>query len=279
MNLLGKILCVAIFLLSVSFAVLSLAVNASHGNWRDIVMDPNQGLRQQVEQIERTNQQLREARQRTEEALAREQAARRTALAALQTQLDQRTQLLQQSEETVQQLEARNTVLTQLDRSRAEELARLTEANTNLEQQIRQEREDRDTLFAQVLELTDRNNSLIGLLDVEQERNTQLVSQLTRYTEVLDARGIRAEDPIDGAPPERRGRVLVVNQPRRLVEISIGYDEGLREGHTLHVTRSGRYMGKLQVRRTEPDRAVAEILDSFLQGPIREGDRVDTSIE
>ena len=65
----------------------------------------------------------------------------------------------------------------------------------------------------------------------------------------------------------------------KLVEISIGYDDGLRRGHHLEVTRGGRYVGRLKVRETEPDRAVAEIMRDYSEGIIEEGDRVDTTLE
>ena len=64
-----------------------------------------------------------------------------------------------------------------------------------------------------------------------------------------------------------------------MAEISIGFDEGLRDGHLLDVTRDGRYITRVRVRKTEPDRAVAEILADFNEGIIQEGDRVDTAIE
>ncbi|MEM8912913.1 MAG: hypothetical protein AAGC97_14190, partial [Planctomycetota bacterium] len=70
-----------------------------------------------------------------------------------------------------------------------------------------------------------------------------------------------------------------VNRPRKLVEVSIGYDDGLRQGHLLEVTRGGRYVTRLRVRNTNPDRAVAEILNDYSEGAIQEGDRVDTTIE
>lgn len=259
--------------------ILSLVANASHRNWRDVVLDPSTGLKKRVEVIEQTNVQLRDARERTQLALDREQASRRTALAALQTQLDQLEQLLQGSESRVQLLEAKNTELTQTDRSRAEELQKLTEETRKLREQIRTEQEDRDTLFAETLELTDQMNRLRGIVQQQTERNTQLMAQVTRYKEVVDARGIDINEPLDGAPPERNGTVLVLDRPRKLVEVSIGYDDGLRDGHLLDVTRRDRFVGKLRVRRTEPDRAVAEILPDYSQGIIQEGDRVDTAIE
>jgi hypothetical protein len=277
MTLLGKFLAMLILILSTVFMGLALAVNASHRNWRDVVLDPSTGLKRRVEIAATTNDQLRADRQRTQAALDREQAARRTALAALQTQLDQIEQVLRTSEATVQQLEARNTELSQLDRSRAEELQRLTEETRNLREQIRSEQEDRDTLFAETLQMTDDMNRLRGIVQQQSERNAQLLAQVTRYREVVDMRGIDVDEPLDGAPPDRNGTVLVVNRPLGLVEVSIGFDDGLRDGHLLDVTRGGRYLSRLRIRRTEPNRAVAEILQDYHQGPIQEGDRVDTT--
>lgn len=279
MTFLGKIFSALVLILSVVFMALALAVNASHRNWRDVVMEPGTGLKAKVEEVERNIIGMRDRLQASQEALAREQAARRTSLAALQTQLDQAQQNLQTSEAAVQQLEAKNTELAQLDKSRAEELQRITAENSQLRSQIRTEQEDRDTLFAQTLLLTDQMNTLRSLLDVERERNEQLIAQVDRFVEVLEAKGINVNDPIDGAPPERNGVVLVVHRPSDLVEVSIGYDDGLREGHLLDVTRSGQYLGKLRVRKTEPDRAVAEILPEYRTGIIKERDRVDTSVQ
>jgi hypothetical protein len=115
-----------------------------------------------------------------------------------------------------------------------------------------------------------------------EERNQQLLTQLTRYQEVIDKFGMNPNDPLDGAPPSVNGEVLVVNQPINMVELSIGWDEGLRVGHMLEVTRGGQYLGKVRVKKADPvnpDRAVAEILNDFRQGVIQKGDRVDTTLD
>ncbi|TWU19751.1 hypothetical protein [Allorhodopirellula heiligendammensis] len=278
MNLLGKSFSVLILLLSVVFMVMALAVNASHRNWRDVVMSDN-GLKAQIETYERTNNQLREARARTQADLDRERVARRTALAALETKQTALAAQLSTSEGIVQQEQAKNTELAQLDRSRAEELEKLTAEAAMLRSQIRKEQQDRDNLFAETLKLTDDMNSLRGIVQLQQDRNDQLLAQVTRYKEVVDAAGLNMNDPLDGSPPDRNGNVLVINRPRKLVEVSIGYDDGLREGHLLEVSRGGRYVSRLRVRKTEPDRAVAEILNDYSEGAIQEGDRVDTTIE
>jgi len=279
MTLLGKWFLAFTCFLSIVFMILALVANASHRNWRNVVLDPNTGLKKRVELVEQTNVQLRDDRERVQLNLDREQAARRTALSALQTQLDQVEQLRKDSEARVETLEGRTTELTQTDRSRALELQQLTEETRKLRDLIRKEQEDRDTLFAETLELTDQTNRLRGIVQQQTERNQQLMAQVTRYKEVVDARGIDVNEPVDGSPPDRNGTVLVLDRPRKLVEISIGYDDGLRDGHLLDVTRRDRFVGKLRVRRTEPDRAVAEILPDYSEGIIQEGDRVDTAFE
>ena len=108
MTLLGKAFTVVIFLLSLTFMVLALAVNASHRNWRDLVLG-DEGYAARIAAITIENEQLQDAKQRAQASLDREQAARRTALAALQTQLDQLKDELSVSVNTVQKLEAKNT--------------------------------------------------------------------------------------------------------------------------------------------------------------------------
>lgn len=259
--------------------ILALVANASHRNWRDVVLDPQNGLKKRIEGIEQTNSQLRDARERTQLALDREQASRRTALAALQSQLDQLQQVLARTENAAAQLESRNTELSQASRTSAQELEKLTEETRKLREQIRTEQEDRDTLFAETLEMTDSMNRLRGIVQQQTERNDQLMAQVNVFKRVVDLKGIDINEPLDGAPPERNGSVLVINRSLKLAEISIGFDEGLRDGHLLDVTRNGRYVGRIRVRKTEPDRAVAEILADFSEGIIQEGDRVDTTIE
>ena len=282
MTLLGKSFTAVILILSTVFMVLSLAVNASHRTWKDVVItgvDGRPGLKKQIEDISRVNEQLRESRQRTLAALDREQAARQTALAALQTQLDRLDSDLQQSQQAEQELRAQLTVANQTALSRSQELERLTTENTRLRSQIRSEQQDRDELFAQALQLTDEMNRLRGFKQQLEQRNKQLMAQVTRFEEVVTAKGIDVNEPLDGAPPERNGNILQIDRPTALVLVSIGYDEGLRKGHFLEVTRDGRYVGKLKVRDTEPDRAVAEILKDYSEGILQEGDRVDTTLD
>ena len=282
MTLLGKCLTALILILSVMFAALALVANASHKNWRDVVLtgvNGELGLKDQIEAIDRDNQQLRDQRDRTKIALAREQVARRTALAALQSQLDRLSDELGRSGADVEGLRTQVTVLTQTDLDKTKQLETLTGENARLRTSVREEQAARDTLFTTTLELTDQMNVLRGFKQRLEQRNKQLMAQATRFEEVISARGIDINEPLDGAPPERNGNILQIDRPSHLVLVSIGADEGLRPGHFLEVTRAGRYVGKLKVRDTEPDRSVAEILKDYSEGILQEGDRVDTTLD
>lgn len=282
MTLLGKFFTATICLLAAIFMVLSLVVNATHRNWRSVAVEGingEPGLTSQIESLERVNSQLRDEKKSIQSSLDREQAARRTALASLQTQLDQLAGELQQSESQVQQLTAQNTELVQTDASRVEQLTQLNDENIKLRASISEEQQNRDELFNQLLAATDAGNQLRGLKQQLEERNEQLVKQVTRFQEVVTSKGIDVNAPLDGAPPQRNGRVLVIDRPNRLAQISIGSDEGLRKGHFLEVTRDGRYVGKLKVLRTDVDQAVTQILEDYSESTLREGDRVDTTID
>ena len=78
--------------------------------------------------------------------------------------------------------------------------------------------------------------------------------------------------------PDVDGQILKVNDSGKLVELSIGHDEGLREGHTLVLYRGSSYIGKFQIRETAPDRAVGQLLEKFSNGPIKVNDSVTANL-
>ena len=63
-----------------------------------------------------------------------------------------------------------------------------------------------------------------------------------------------------------------------LIEITVGADDGLKAGQTVEVFRGDKYLGRAQVLKTSPDRAVARVLRQFQTGPIEEGDNVATKL-
>jgi hypothetical protein len=84
---------------------------------------------------------------------------------------------------------------------------------------------------------------------------------------------------VDDVPPaDLRGEVLAVNS-NQLVEISLGRDDGLREGHTLEIYRGAQYLGRVQISKTQDDKSIGKILASFRKGYIQAGDKVASKVQ
>lgn len=276
MSLLGKVFIVATLLLSLLFFFAAAAVNATHNNWRDAVITPNTGFRDKLADTERVNQQLRAEVEAKQNELAKEQASRRSALSALQTQLTQVRDDLSKKDKQLSDLQAAHSELAASEKSSQEVLARLTKETEQLRALITTTRADRDSQFNKVVELTDGVAQLQGELQALTERREQLLGQITMMKSQLDILGINPETPLDLAP-EVKGEILVVGKSG-LVEISLGSDDGLREGLELDVSRGSQYLGRIRVRTTESDKAVCEILESYRKGAIQPGDKVDSKL-
>ena len=60
------------------------------------------------------------------------------------------------------------------------------------------------------------------------------------------------------------------------IAISLGTDDGIREGHTLDIYRNDRFIGKAVVTKADYNMSAARIDRDFLQAPVAEGDYVTT---
>lgn len=134
-----------------------------------------------------------------------------------------------------------------------------------LRAEIREAIAARDKLFAQVVELTDKMHQLQGAMKALKERNAQLLDQLSKAKSAADGEQIRVD-----------GVVTALGQGG-LVEVSIGSDDGVRAGTKLDVVRGDTYIGRVQVLRTDPDRAVARPIPDLMKGLPRIRDRVFTA--
>lgn len=280
MNLLGKIFVVIILVLSVVFMALAMMVYATHKNWQEVVEGPN-GLQKQLDDARNEYSQLQNQFNRLESQLEAE------AEAALQ-------QVRKLESERVALVERNSAIQTELDeerRNRREHTAafeatqqinqRLAGEVTNLRDDIRANQEARDTAFASSLEATEELHQVKGQLDNTLERTRQLTGQVADYASIMRSEGIDPNTPPDAVVPNVNGLVSQVKQSagQQLVEVTIGADDGLKQGHTVEVFRGDKYLGRLAILKTSPDRAVGRVDRRFQQGQIVEGDRVATRIQ
>jgi hypothetical protein len=279
MNWLGKVFVVLILIMSLVFMGLAMAVYATHKNWKEIIEGPN-GLAAQLQQAEAQNTQLTEQHNRKVEELDAEIQAERQQIQKLESE---RVALIARNTE----MQAERDQLVQ-ERREATAAVAATQANNDklatdavtLRQQIRDEQQARDAAFNATLAATEELHQLRNEYETALERSQQLTQQNAGMSHIMRAEGLDPEADPSGTVPTVDG---IVSQIRRiaggqLAEVSIGSDDGLKEGNKLHVYRGSRYLGRLEVVETSPDKSVGRVERAYQQGAIQEGDRVATRL-
>jgi hypothetical protein len=154
-----------------------------------------------------------------------------------------------------------------------EQNERLNEQRDTLLTQIREQQTKGDTLFQMAKNATLELQQRLGDLDGLKERLNQLLPQLAQFTAAYGS------VPSDYAP-EVDGVIRVVRQEgiHKLIEVSIGSDDGLQRGTELLIYRGGNFLGKARVKDTRPDEAVCEVIPGSVEGNIQAGDRVATRV-
>lgn len=271
MTLLGKVFTGLIFLLSVVFFALSIAVNATHTNQKLAA----EAAKKRADASDEEVRQVKTLLENTKTDLAIEQAARQTALEALQGQLGAATEDRESAERALRDLQASLTAAIQTNRANADELDATRKENAALRQDIVSARLDRDQLFQRLVSATDTTNRLYGDLQSLALREKELAEDYTKAKELLEILDVKPDTLLTA--PAVNGEVLAVDTSG-LVEVSLGRDDGMRAGFTLDVHRDGQYLGRLLVKTVRDDKSVAQILDGYRRGYIRPGDRVDSKL-
>jgi len=276
MNTLGKALTVIIVLAAVCLACVSVMVYATHKNWKteadrlktelSTAQNQNQQLETKFRSLDSQLKAEIEAAQQDVRKLESERVQLLTQNTSIQTQLDGLLQGQRKNVAAVASTQANNEELTK-------EVAGLQAA-------LRENQQKRDEAFATTVKATDALHQAQGKLSALVERNGQLTQEVATRSSLLRENGF---DPtaVPGAEvPQVRGLVSAIHRTAgsQLIEITVGSDDGLKPSHTVEVFRGERYLGRAEILRTEPDRAVGRILRKFQQGQIQEGDHVATKL-
>jgi chemotaxis protein histidine kinase CheA len=262
---------------------LAMAVYATHRNWKNVIdgTPGSPGLRQKLADAEQQNSQLVATHNRKVEELEAEKDAALRQVAQLEgerTGLVSRNQTIQAELDKLNQDIADATAAVSATQANNDKLAAEV---TNLRQQIRTAQQARDAAFKETLASTERLHQLTGEYEIARERLEQLNRQVTGLRTVMQANDINPDTDPTGVVPTVDG---VVSQVRRvpgdqLVEVTIGADDGLKEGDNVIVYRGTRYLGRLVIMETSPDKSVGRVERRYQQGQIQEGDRVATRLK
>jgi hypothetical protein len=106
------------------------------------------------------------------------------------------------------------------------------------------------------------------------------MKQVSGMTHVMRENHLNPATEPGSVVPTVNGLVTQIRRTggAQYVEISIGADDGLVEGNTLEVSRGGKYLGRIEIVETTPDKSVGRVDRRFQQGQIQENDRVATRI-
>jgi hypothetical protein len=277
MNWLGKVFVVVILILSLVFMGLAMAVYATHKNWQQVSLDLNKKL--QASQAE--NQKLQTEHNRRIEELesaktaAEQQAAKldaeRVALAEHNAQIQAELDGLRQNQ---------RVAIASVDATQKINVGLASDV-TGLRKQIKDAQLDRDKLFKSALDATEELHQAAGEYNTARERNEQLTKQTAGMTAVMREKGIDPNTDPGSVVPTVEGVISKIERKAggQLVEVTIGADDGLKAGNTLEVSRGAKYLGRVEIIQTSPDKSVGRVDRKFQQGQIQEGDRVATRIK
>lgn len=277
MNWLGKVFVVVILIMSLVFMGLSMAVYATHKNWKQA----SESLNTQLAQAKAENSRLVTDHNRRVEELDREKTSAEQQAVKLEAE---RASLAERNVQAQTELDG----LKQNQRDHIAAVASTQALNqglagevNELRGKIRAEQQSRDRVFKNALDATEQLHQAAGEYDSARERSEQLTKQVAGMTAVMREKGIDPATDPGSVVPTVEG---VVSQVRRtagaqLVEVSIGADDGLKTGNTVEISRGSKYLGRLDIIETSPDKSVGRVDRKFQQGQIQEGDRVRTRIK
>lgn len=270
MNLTGKILTGLILFMSIAFLVLAVMVGATHRNWKEIATT-------NAQQVNEARNVLNTYKGKSEEIkreLNAERVARTLRLSQLESQLNSaredfvnKEKLLRDqlaiSQKAQDALNIAETRIQQQDTV----VADLRAKNQTLIDDISTQRQS-------VVNLTNTNYQLQGELEQLKIMNMDLNENIAMNERVLVANGLTQNDLTSHIPPEVDGIVLRTRQ--NLIAISLGADDGVRDGHTFDIYRGDRFIGKAEVVQARNNMSAAKLIPEYLQAPVAEGDHVTT---
>jgi hypothetical protein len=230
----------------------------------DVAKQENASLQSKYNQLETQLTVEKDSAEQQVRKLEAERVALVDRNASIQTELDQLKQERREATAAVAATQQGNQ--------------RLADEVSKLREDIRTNQQARDQAFATTLQSTEELHQVKGQLETTDERNRQLMAQVAGMTSAMRENGLDPNTDPNSVVPRVDGRVSQVKQAGgdQLIEITIGADDGIKVGNTVEIYRDDKYLGRIEILKTSPDRAVGRVDRRFQTGLIQEGDRVAT---
>ena len=275
MNLMGKIFTLLIFFMSICFLVIAVMVGASHRNWKLAATE----MKAQADQARSRVRDVQASTTEMEKRLASERVARTFQLSQLESQLTRaKADLILKESQLRKETEIAQGHLANLEQAELrlkQQDAELADLRTNNDKLV----EDIRSKFKDVRDLTNQNFDLANQKALLEEQQSDLAATVAKQSKVMTANGLTENSHVDHIPAKLDGVVTQVSES--LFAISLGTDDGIRNGHQVDIFRKAsgtkaRFIGKGTVVNTREDLAAVRINRDFMVDTVKEGDHVTT---
>lgn len=281
MTFVGKILVIVIMVFALFFLALSTVVFTTSVDWKTELTKANEAKKKVTDEKNRLENNVKDAEAKL--ALAKNDTDK--AEVDFKNKIKELTsENARRQGEITDQRKIVETSLQEVKKAQDEAEARISEA-TVLRQNLKTIQDQRDSYLLQKTDLNQRIIILERELEVAKANNSDLRNRVAVLQGVMRKAGLN-DNPSDataiGSPPDVEGEVTRVDASGKTIEISIGKDDGLVEGHELIVFRTKPtpdFVCRVKIISADPDQASARVIGGTYQGKkIQEGDNVATKI-
>ena len=251
-------------------------------NWRRVIDNDSPeapGYKQRMQVVQVDNENLRSINDDWGEQLKAEKVNRENLVKELEQQRTKNQEEIAKLQQEVE--DARDTMRTKIAhiQSEQDQANQLARENITIRDHIQRLIVARDEAVKLNIQLTDQISETGRRIDAMKKRDEVLAAELGRNKLVLDFLDLKPEVAYYGnliPPMGLVGRVLAVAPERKMVEISIGSDDGVRVGHRFEVLTADAsgYVGRVVVSNLFRDKAVCENIEGFENGVYEKGNRV-----
>ena len=288
MTFIGKMLVVVQLVLSLLFMAFAGAVFTVEQNWKQQFTDKDQDLKTEQDFHKSTNNKFNEYKNVKSAKVAELDTLSKKRLSDFTREKNRADNLQQQlnnlktahdTQRTVAQLEGDEA---KFRRDEAIEQRQVNKAlHENLVDSVRTNRGLEDIVFDLRLQLGDRQQRHLVVLDELKTARLQ-ARRKGGGLGALPSEDIQPPPPLDGKVVSSRygigNRILYV-------EVSVGGDDGIKEGQLLTIFRSGdgaaqktKYLGQVRIIHVFPDKAVGTVREKAKNGVISKGDNVTSKL-
>jgi len=276
MNLVGKIFVILILIMSIMFMSFAVVIYATHTNWKERAAKLDADYKEAQKKVQQITTEKNDLETNLKEEISRRQGAINnlaTKVEELEKQnkefKDELTKLNENKEQTIAVVKLSH-----------ESQANLRAEVEGLRKNLRESQEKWAGLYTQYVAKTDEAHDLALKLSTYRSVGERLAKDYRDAVDVLKKHGLKpVPDMYTGIPPKGAGGIVTEVRPNGWIEISIGEDSGIMKGHRLDIVRNlddrSSYIGKIEIVRTEPDRAAAVIMPEFRRGTVQRGDKVE----